>query len=373
MNQDKPRICLCMIVKNEALVIRRCLDSVLPVIDHWIIVDTGSTDGTQDIIRAHMAKLPGMLHERPWVDFAHNRSQSLALAQPYADYSLVIDADDFLEPLDVSTALELSLDCYTMDIIDTPVHYTRKQLVHNRLTWCYRSVLHEFIDCGQEHTVGHLPWRMRRNHDGARRRDANTYVKDAQILLRALDTEQDQFLRSRYTFYLAQSYRDCQQLEAAITHYQERAQMGGWQEEVFVSLYQVAKLKERLGLPDEEVLASYEAASQSSSTRIEALHGASRLCRIKGRYEQGYQLALNGLGKPYPADALFGEPWIYETGLLDELAVNAYWIEKYAESLDACLQIFATEKMSGSDFQRVVGNAKYALQKIAVPLVVLDK
>jgi glycosyltransferase involved in cell wall biosynthesis len=362
-----------MIVKNEALVIRRCLDSVLPVIDHWIIVDTGSTDGTQDIIRAHMAKLPGMLHERPWVDFAHNRSQSLALAQPYADYSLVIDADDFLEPLDVSTALELSLDCYTMDIIDTPVHYTRKQLVHNRLTWCYRSVLHEFIDCGQEHTVGHLPWRMRRNHDGARRRDANTYVKDAQILLRALDTEQDQFLRSRYTFYLAQSYRDCQQLEAAITHYQERAQMGGWQEEVFVSLYQVAKLKERLGLPDEEVLASYEAASQSSSTRIEALHGASRLCRIKGRYEQGYQLALNGLGKPYPADALFGEPWIYETGLLDELAVNAYWIEKYAESLDACLQIFATEKMSGSDFQRVVGNAKYALQKIAVPLVVLDK
>lgn len=43
-------VCLCMIVKNEAPVIRRCLDSVRPLITNWVIVDTGSTDGTQDIM-----------------------------------------------------------------------------------------------------------------------------------------------------------------------------------------------------------------------------------------------------------------------------------------------------------------------------------
>jgi hypothetical protein len=64
------RICLSMIVKNEARVIRRCLDSVMPLIDCWSIVDTGSTDGTQAIIREHMRFLPGSLHERPWKDFA---------------------------------------------------------------------------------------------------------------------------------------------------------------------------------------------------------------------------------------------------------------------------------------------------------------
>ena len=92
----KNSICLSMIVKNEATVIRRCLDSVKPFITHWVIVDTGSTDGTQDIIREYMADLPGTLYEREWQDFAHNRSEALALSRPLADYSLVIDADDAL-------------------------------------------------------------------------------------------------------------------------------------------------------------------------------------------------------------------------------------------------------------------------------------
>ncbi|MGW8788902.1 glycosyltransferase, partial [Heyndrickxia sporothermodurans] len=49
MSVARKTICLSMIVKNEASVIRRCLDSVRPLIDTWVIIDTGSTDGTQDI------------------------------------------------------------------------------------------------------------------------------------------------------------------------------------------------------------------------------------------------------------------------------------------------------------------------------------
>lgn len=135
----------------------------------------------------------------------------------------------------------------------------------------YRGVLHEFMHCPQDHTAGHLPWRMRRNHDGARRRIPQTYAKDAEVFVRALETEQDPFLRSRYTFYLAQSYRDCQQYPQAIAHCLQRSVMGGWQEEVYYSLYEVSRLKERLALQDDEVLAAYETATQVMPSRIEAL------------------------------------------------------------------------------------------------------
>src|SRR6185437_6058415 len=85
-----------MIVRNEAHIITETLDAVAPYIDTWVIVDTGSADGTQDLIRTHMAHLgiPGELHERPWRDFGYNRTEALALARGHGDYIFVMDADD---------------------------------------------------------------------------------------------------------------------------------------------------------------------------------------------------------------------------------------------------------------------------------------
>jgi glycosyltransferase involved in cell wall biosynthesis len=80
----RPAICLNMIVKNEAHVVRETLDSAAPYISSWVIVDTGSDDGTQDLIANHMARLgiPGELHERPWRNFGHNRTEALSLYRP---------------------------------------------------------------------------------------------------------------------------------------------------------------------------------------------------------------------------------------------------------------------------------------------------
>ena len=55
-------ICLVMIVRNEAAIIRRCLESVRPHIDRWVICDTGSTDNTPDIVQEILSGIPGTLH-----------------------------------------------------------------------------------------------------------------------------------------------------------------------------------------------------------------------------------------------------------------------------------------------------------------------
>jgi glycosyltransferase involved in cell wall biosynthesis len=365
MNATGQTICLNMIVKNEAAVIRRCLDSVLPIIDHWVIVDTGSTDGTQNIIRAHLSNLPGELHERPWRDFAYNRSEALELARGKSDYTFVIDADDTLEIAAGTTMPALTADSYTIEIGDTATVYRRTQVVRSAMPWRYEGVLHEYLTCDGADWAEHLSAiRMRRNHDGARRKDPFTYLRDATVLESALQTETSPFLRARYRFYLAQSYRDCGKPQNAVEHYLARAELGFWQEEVFISLYCAAQLMEQLGHPDQDVVDAYLRATDALPTRAEALHGASQFCRNKGRNEEGYQLAKRGLEIPMPPNALFVEPWIYETGLLDEFAVNAYWSGRYRDCLDASLKILAAGNLSGADMQRVVANARFASEKL---------
>lgn len=205
-NKTGATICLSMIVKDEAHVIRRCLDSVRPIIDHWIIVDTGSTDGTQDIIRTAMADLPGALVERPWVDFATNRNEALKLARRHGDYVLIIDADDTLIIPDGFTMPKLREPGYRFEIIDVQTRYWRNQLVSSRKNWRYRGVLHEFLSCPDVDKTPILPLAMRRGEDGARHRDETADVRDIAVLEQALTVETDPFMIARYTMYLGTTY-----------------------------------------------------------------------------------------------------------------------------------------------------------------------
>jgi glycosyltransferase involved in cell wall biosynthesis len=357
-----------MIVKNEAPVIARCLASSRPIIDYWVIVDTGSTDGTQDKIWTLMADLPGELHERPWRDFAHNRTEALELSRSHGEYVLVIDADDELEFEPQFKMPTLQDDSYMLRITDTSVRYNRTQIVRAVLPWRWRGVLHEFLTCEDARSSSGIleGLRLRRNHDGARRRDPQTYRHDVEILKAALQTERDPFMRSRYEFYLAQSYRDCGEKGKALQAYLRRAELGFWAEEVFMSLYSAAKLQEALGQPFDEVIATYLRAAATIPSRAEALYGASRYCRLSARYKEGYEIAKRaGLFRDTP-EGLFVEPWIYEYGLLDEFAVNAYWVGAYQECLDACERILREGKCPEAQRPRIEANAAFARQKLGI-------
>ena len=66
-------VALCMIVRDEADVIARCIQSCRRLIDYWIVCDTGSSDDPLAVVRRELVGVPGELHERPGVDFGHNR------------------------------------------------------------------------------------------------------------------------------------------------------------------------------------------------------------------------------------------------------------------------------------------------------------
>ncbi|WP_244471515.1 glycosyltransferase [Methylobacterium sp. ARG-1] len=363
-----------MIVKNEAAVIRRCLDSVRPVIDHWIIVDTGSTDGTQDIIRAAMADMPGTLVERPWVDFAYNRTEALDLARPHGDYTLVIDADDVLISPDTELAVaagfvmpDLDAPGYNFQIHDLTTRYHRPQLFKNTMPWCYRGVLHEFADCKELAWTGTLPLAMKRGHDGARRRDDRTYIRDSEILEKTLKIEKDPFLISRYTFYLAQSYRDCSEHRKALEAYLRRTKLGFWDEEIYVSYLDAALLMENLDEPFDRVTATYDQAIAVIPRRVEARYHASRYCQSKNRYVEGYHYAEAGLDLKMPAEGVFLQPWMYAYGIQDKFAVNAFNTGQYRACLAACLAVLGCPSLPAEDRPQRVELARKALAKMVDP------
>ena len=251
---------LCMIVKDESKVILRCLESVRPIVDYVLIEDTGSTDGTQTIIREWLERsgLPGEVYDEPWRDFSYNRSHALANLRKNKniDYAFMLDADDhavFEADFDMAEFKKsLSRELYDVELRHgSAVTYRRAQICSNRCDFRYRGVLHEFIEappgsisCGI--TSGFY---IASNREGARSQHPHKYRKDAELLEMALQTEGDPFLRARYTFYLARSYRDAGENDKALPYFLKRAELGYWAEEVFMSLYAAGHIQEALGGP----------------------------------------------------------------------------------------------------------------------------
>lgn len=366
MSATKPTICLCMIVKDEAPVIRRCIDSVRPLIDAWLIVDTGSTDGTQEIVREHLADLPGRLVERPWVHFAHNRSEAIAYARPTADFLFVIDADEIAD-FDEGFALPpLESDAYNATMVYGGFTYHRRSLVRSALPWRYQGVLHEYLTCDEPHGEAFLPGlRVIPHRDGARARDPDTYRKDALLLEQALiDDPTD----ARNVFYLAQSYRDAGDYELSVRNYRRRIEMGGWIEEVWYSQYQVGQLRELMGHPWAEAMQEYLAAHQLRPDR------AGPLFRIGVHYQRAEQrhlarLFLDAAAKiPMPSqDRLFVERTLYTYAVAVEQAVAAHWSGDYAGAIEINNALARRDDLSAEIADLVVRNRRFSVDALAAP------
>lgn len=351
------RICLNMIVKNEAPVIERCLASVRPWVDHWVIVDTGSTDGTQALVRQAMAGLPGELHERPWKNFAHNRNEALQLARPQADYLLFIDADEQLAVPAGFAWPELTADGYFLTCRMAGTEYQRNGLIATRLDWRWVGVLHEYLNAPHAQPWQQLPGpAIDVSHDGARARDPGTYLKDIAVLEQALKDEPD---NTRYAFYLAQSYRDAGQYEASLTQYQRRAAMGGWEEERWFAQFQAAALLERTGATPQAIQHAYLAAYAARPQRAEPLCALARYCRERQDYALAALFALQAARIPMPSDILFVSAEVYRWRALDELAVSAYYTPHQAQGREALRQMLAEQHFPAHEKQRIEANLQF--------------
>jgi glycosyltransferase involved in cell wall biosynthesis len=360
-----------MIVKNEEPVIRRCLESVHPLIDYWVIVDTGSMDRTMEIIRETLKHVPGELHEHPWVNFGYNRTQALEYAlgspaggrPPKSDYIFVLDADHTVGFAEGFELPRLEADSYDIEIRYGSLAYPSKRLVRADLPWRYVGVLHEFIACDSARTEALLSglWQVA-SHDGARARDPLTYRRDALVLEHGLLDEPD---NSRYVFYLAQTYRDAGDPELALRNYARRAGMGGWTDEIWFSLYQIAAIKDGMGRPWPEVLQDYLTAYQCAGDRAEPLYRIGMHYQNKREFHLAHLFLGRALQLPVPhGNRLFVERAFCEYLIALEYAVSCYWLGNHAEAVSVNDRLLGSGRLPPGLVDQVKKNRQFSIDAV---------
>ena len=359
-----------MIVKNESHIILETLNSVKKYIDYWVICDTGSTDNTKELIQNFFDKegIKGELHSTEWKNFGHNRSLVFDYAYTKADYLWVMDADDIV--VGELNLNQLEADSYSIRY-GNGFTYRRNQIFKGDLRWMYKGVLHEYPFClsKKDPIISPLEgdYYIDSRRLGARNLgDPKTkYLKDANVLEQALKEEVDTGLTTRYLFYLAQSYRDAGEHELAIKWYQKRIQAEGWVEEVWFSKYQIGKLYETLG-DHKNALLSYLDAYEYRPGRAESLHSLGKMCNIRKEFSQAYLYLDYASRIPPTKDILFVSKSVYDYEIAFELAVSAYWVGKYKQSLDLCESVMSMkDKIPSHIYEQAVKNKAFAQAKLS--------
>jgi tetratricopeptide (TPR) repeat protein len=346
-----------MIVRDEAAVIERCLDSVRDVIDTWVICDTGSADATQEIIRRTLERIPGTLHGRPWQDFGHNRSELMRLAHGAADYLLLLDADMTVTRT-APIPDRLTADSYLLRHAGEP-EYWLKGLVRGDRHWSYVGSTHEYLTVDGPDREERLDALVIDHHaDGGAR--ADKFERDLRLLEGDLRTDGT---NARAIFYLAQTYRDLGRLEQAAELYERRASMGGWPEEVFYSLHQAGVLYSQLG-DWPQGMATLIRAFEYRPARLEPLYELASRLRQREEYETAHVFASRGIGRPQPHDILFVHPWVYRWGLIFEYSITAYWTGHTHEALKACNHLLGLADLPAQYRKQTIANRQFCLQRI---------
>jgi len=391
-------ICLCMIMKNEEKIITKCLESVAPFIDYWVINDNGSTDNTVQVVKDFFKdrNIKGSLLTDPWVGFAHNRSLVFKEAEEKSgcDWMYVIDADDYLTtPLFIPAKPE-GADSFIINIQEGPnIMQTRQQLFKVGLDWLYAAIVHEYpaskkVVSDKLKIAKTTEIVVKASRGGDRSKDPLKYWRDAIMMEKDLQRVRsipksklphwEKGLEERYLYYICQSWHDFGHYYNCIKWADQRVQVKtdslkslkasiGFKEEVYRAYLLKARAMRNVGAPYEHVVEALNACIKYDEYRAEGYFDLVNVYENENKWTEADDLIKKVVKIKRPGDKLFiVEDYTYKFGAKKEAAWIAYKLGNYEESFKICDKL--AKDLTNQDEHRMwAHNIKYKNIKYILP------
>ena len=378
------RLAISQIVKDEAHVIRRMLNSVKSIIDCAVFVDTGSTDGTQDVIKkwGEENNIPVFVYERPFDNFENSRNYAMQMVKDKSDYAFWLDADETIEVSPTFDKHKLDKDLYMFNTYINSMKYTRNECWNTHKNFRWYGPVHEFIVSDDQNISSGLMEgivvRVQMDGGSWKGNIPDKYKKHSMILEDYIDNKDR---NARWVFYTAQSYHDSasipdnkleneERLRRSLKYYKERInRMDGYEEERYYSQFRVGTIMKVLEEPWFRVHQELLKAYSMDPLRGESIKVICDYYLNTGEWNLAYlytKFAIETFHNknPYPTRLLFVDESLYIWRFLEIHAASCFYtnrrdegVKTYKELLDILKkypQYFGPE-----DVNKINSNAQF--------------
>jgi glycosyltransferase involved in cell wall biosynthesis len=391
-----PKLILNTIVKDEAHCILGMLEAALQISDAIVIADTGSTDGTQQIIKNFGEKhgIPTYVFERPFDDFEKRRNFGMEKARdvvnelgwnPNDCWTWWCDADEKIIVESKFNKSQFNKDLFMINTYIGAMKYTRNTFARVSKPFRFYGPVHEFIVCDEDNITSglaegvHVDVKMiGKSWQGD---ISKKYLDHAHKLEAYIAADRKD---PRWIFYTAQSYHDSasmrdnrdeneERLRRSIKYYKERVKRtDGYPEEIYYSQYRIGTImriiEEPWNLTHMELLKAYS----MDPMRGESIKTIIDYYLQIGDWNMAYLYTkfskVNFHGKnPYPTRLLFVDEAIYVWKFAEAHAAACYYTGRMQEAKETFKEIMEiskthTQYFTPEDLKKIESNAQFFLK-----------
>lgn len=384
------KLVLTQIMKDEAHVITRMLDSIKSIVDIVCLVDTGSTDNTIEVVKnwGTQNNVETHVFERAFDNFENSRNYSIQVAREVTkdrgnDYwGFWLDADETIEILPNFNKAGINKDLYMFNTYINVMKYTRNECYKLDKPFRFYGPVHEFIVCDDKNITSGLMegLNVRVQMDGGSWKGniPEKYKSHAFVLEKYIDANRQD---PRWIFYTAQSYHDSaclpdnreeneERLRRSLKYYKERiSRNDGYPEEVFYSQFRVGTIMRVLDEPFHLTLNELLKAYSMDPLRAEPIKAIIDHYLGVGEWNNAYLFSKFAKANfhqknPYPTRLLFVDESLYIWKILEVHAAACFYTGRKDEARQTFQEMVKISReqpqyFTPDDFNKIQMNSQF--------------